>query len=93
MVESISLEQLKEQQGQLSQTVGNLTAQKATLEEQLESVKTSLATNQGALQYAAALIQSIEQGEDSVDVGGDTETEEIPLTEPNSEVSDGEVVL
>ena len=32
MVESISLEQLKEQQGQLSQTVGNLTAQKATLE-------------------------------------------------------------
>ena len=92
MVESISLEQLKEQQGQLSQTVGNLTAQKATLEEQLESVKTSLATNQGALQYAAALIQSIDQ-EDSVDVGDDTETEEIPLTEPNSEVSDGEVVL
>ena len=93
MVESISLEQLKEQQGQLSQTVGNLTAQKATLEEQLENVKTSLATNQGALQYATALIQSIEQGEDSVDVGGDTEAEEIPLTEPNSEVSDGEVVL
>jgi len=92
MVESISLEQLKEQQAQLSQTVGNLTAQKATLEEQLESVKTSLATNQGALQYATALIQSIDQ-EDSVDVGGDTETEEIPLTEPNSEVSDGEVVL
>ena len=92
MVESISLQQLKEQQGQLSQTVGNLTAQKATLEEQLENVKTSLATNQGALQYAAALIQSIDQ-EDSVDVGDDTETEEIPLTEPNSEDSDGEVVL
>ncbi len=92
MVESISLEQLKEQQAQLSQTVGNLTAQKATLEEQLENVRNSLATNNGALQYATALIQSIEQ-EDSVDVGGDTETEEIPLTEPNSEVSDGEVVL
>ena len=92
MVESISLEQLKEQQAQLSQTVGNLTAQKATLEEQLENVRNSLATNQGALQYATALIQSIDQ-EDSVDVGGDTETEEIPLTEPNSEVSDGEVVL
>lgn len=93
MVESISLEQLKEQQAQLSQTVGNLTAQKATLEEQLENVRNSLATNNGALQYATALIQSIERGEDSVDVGGDTETEEIPLTEPNSEVSDGEVVL
>jgi len=93
MVESISLEQLKEQQAQLSQTVGNLTAQKATLEERLENVRNSLATNNGALQYAIALIQSIEQGEDSVDVGGDTETEEIPLTEPNSEVSDGEVVL
>ena len=92
MVESISLEQLKEQQAQLSQTVGNLTAQKATLEEQLENIKTSLATNQGALQYATALIQSIDQ-EDTVDVGDDTETEEIPLTEPNSEVSDGEVVL
>tara|TARA_Y100000361_G_C11097470_1_gene309949 strand:- start:318 stop:596 length:279 start_codon:yes stop_codon:yes gene_type:complete len=92
MVESISLEQLKEQQAQLSQTVGNLTAQKATLEEQLENVRNSLATNNGALQYATALIQSIDQ-EDSVDVGGDTEAEEIPLTEPNSEVSDGEVVL
>ena len=92
MVESISLEQLKEQQAQLSQTVGNLTAQKATLEEQLENVRNSLATNNGALQYATALIQSIDQ-EDSVDVGGDTEAEEIPLTEPNSEGSDGEVVL
>ena len=81
MVESISLEQLKEQQGQLSQTVGNLTAQKATLEEQLENVKTSLATNQGALQYATALIQSIEEGEDSIDVAPTTETEEIPIVE------------
>ena len=88
MVESISLEQLKEQQGQLSQTVGNLTAQKATLEEQLESVKTSLATNQGALQYATALIQSIEQGEDSIDVAPTTETEEIVVedTESSEEV-------
>ena len=88
MVESISLEQLKEQQGQLSQTVGNLTAQKATLEEQLENVKTSLATNQGALQYAAALIQSIEQGEDSIDVAPTTETEEIVVgdTESSEEV-------
>ena len=88
MVESISLEQLKEQQGQLSQTVGNLTAQKATLEEQLENVKTSLATNQGALQYATALIQSIEQGEDSIDVAPTTETEEIVVgdTESSEEV-------
>lgn len=88
MVESISLEQLKEQQGQLSQTVGNLTAQKATLEEQLENVKTSLATNQGALQYATALIQSIEEGEDSIDVAPTTETEEIVVgdTESSEEV-------
>ena len=88
MVESISLEQLKEQLGQLSQTVGNLTAQKATLEEQLENVKTSLATNQGALQYATALIQSIEEGEDSIDVAPTTETEEIVVedTESSEEV-------
>ena len=84
MVESISLEQLKEQQGQLSQTVGNLTAQKATLEEQLENVKTSLATNQGALQYATALIQSIEEGEDSIDVAPTTETEEIVVEDTES---------
>tara|TARA_Y100001938_G_scaffold143477_1_gene216278 strand:- start:748 stop:1020 length:273 start_codon:yes stop_codon:yes gene_type:complete len=90
MVESISLEQLKEQQGQLSQTVGNLTAQKATLEEQLENVKNSLATNQGALQYASALIQSIDQDvvDDITDVEPAAEPEEISVSE-----SDGEVVL
>ena len=59
MVDSISLEQLQEQQQQLLQTVNNLTAQKATLEDQLENCKSTLSTNQGALQYANALIQSI----------------------------------
>ena len=45
MVDSISLEQLQEQQGQLSQTVSNLVAQKATLEDQLENCKATLASN------------------------------------------------
>ena len=66
MADSISLEQIQEQQGQLQQTVGNLVAQKATLEEQLENCKATLASNQGALQYAAALIQSITGSEDAV---------------------------
>ena len=50
MVDSISLETLQEQQKQLLQTVNNLTAQRATLEEQLENCKSALSTNQGALQ-------------------------------------------
>ena len=58
MADSISLEQLQEQQGQLVQTVNNLISQKAQLEDQLENCKATLASNQGALQYANALIQS-----------------------------------
>ena len=71
MVDSISLEQLQEQQQQLLQTVNNLTAQRATLEEQLENCKATLASNQGALQYANALIQSCTEdaGVDSVGTG------------------------
>ena len=88
MADSISLEQIQEQHGQLSQTVSNLVAQKATLEEQLEGCKATLASNQGALQYANALIQSIEQGEDSIDVAPTTETEQIVVedTESSEEV-------
>ena len=58
MVDSISLEQLNEQQQQLLQTVNNLISQKAQLEDQLENCKATLSSNQGALQYANALIQS-----------------------------------
>ena len=50
MADSISLEQIQEQQTQLQQTVGQLIAQKATLEDQLEGCKATLASNQGALQ-------------------------------------------
>ena len=59
MADSISLEQIQEQQGHLQQTVASLVAQKATPEEQLEGCKATLASNQGALQYANALIQNI----------------------------------
>ena len=55
MADSISLEQLTEQQQQLLQTVNNLISQKAQLEDQLENCKATLASNQGALQYANAL--------------------------------------
>ena len=81
MVDSISLEQLQEQQQQLSQTVNNLTAQKATLEEQLENCKSALSTNQGALQYANALIQSCTEGDAPADVGPGNVAEEIDTAE------------
>ena len=84
MADSISLEQIQEQQGQLQQTVASLVAQKATLEEQLEGCKATLASNQGALQYANALIQNITgdgvasqvgEGNVSQDIEIPTETE------------------
>ena len=77
MADSISLEQLQEQQQQLSQTVNNLTAQRATLEDQLENCKSALSTNQGALQYANALIQSCTEGTDVDNVGDGNVAEEI----------------
>ena len=77
MVDSISLEQLQEQQQQLSQTVNNLTAQKATLEDQLENCKATLASNQGALQYANALIQSI--------TGEEVPAADVPAEAPEDE--------
>ena len=89
MVNSVSLEQLQEQQGQLNQTVSNLVAQKATLEEQLESCKGALASNQGALQYATALIQGITENANGPDItGGAGEQILVPVPE-----DDGEVVL
>ena len=77
MADSISLEQLQEQQGQLVQTVNNLISQKAQLEDQLENCKATLASNQGALQYANALIQSCTEGADVDNVGDGNVAEEI----------------
>ena len=85
MADSISLEQIQEQQGQLQQTVASLVAQKATLEDQLENCKATVASNQGALQYANALIQNITgdgvasqvgEGNVSQDIEVPTETED-----------------
>jgi len=78
MADSISLEQIQEQQGQLQQTVGQLIAQKATLEDQLEGCKATLASNQGALQYANALIQSVTEGTENVGEGNISEAIEVP---------------
>jgi len=89
MVDSISLEQLQEQHGQLSQTVSNLVAQKATLEDQLEQCKATLASNQGALQYAVALIQSLQE-DNAIGTGPTPDAEDISVPEPEP---DGEVVL
>ena len=80
MADSISLEQLNEQQGQLLQTVNNLISQKAQLEDQLENCKATLASNQGALQYANSLIQSCTEGADVDKVGARKVTEEIDTT-------------
>jgi len=90
MADSISLEQLQEQHGQLSQTVSNLVAQKATLEDQLEQCKATLASNQGALQYAYALIQSLEEGSNVNTIGEGNVSEDISTPEPET---DEEVVL
>ena len=90
MADSVSLEQLQEQQGQLNQTVSNLVAQKATLEEQLENCKAALASNQGALQYATTLIQGItENTENPVNpenVGGTAEDISVPEPETDKAV-------
>ena len=80
MADSISLEQLQEQQGQLVQTVNNLISQKAQLEDQLENCKATLASNQGALQYANALIQSCTEGVDVDNVGDGNVAAEIDTT-------------
>ena len=79
MADSISLEQIQEQQSQLAQTVSNLVAQKATLEDQLEQCKATLASNQGALQYANALIQSLTEGESAAQVGEGNISQDIEV--------------
>ena len=73
MADSISLEQIQEQQQQLTQTVNNIISQKSQLEDQLENTKATLASNQGALQYAEALIQGITEGQDDVGVANVSE--------------------
>ena len=80
MADSISLEQLTEQQQQLLQTVNNFISQKAQLEDQLENCKATLASNQGALQYANALIQSCTEGVDVDNVGDGNVAAEIDTT-------------
>ena len=79
MADSISLEQIQEQQGQLQQTVASLVAQKATLEDQLENCKATLASNQGALQYANALLQSIAGDADASQVGEGNVSQDIEV--------------
>ena len=80
MADSISLEQIQEQQEQLQQTVASLIAQKATLEDQLENCKATLASNQGAVQYANALLQSIagDAGANQVGEGNVSQDIEVP---------------
>ena len=77
MADSISVEQLQEQQGQLLQTVNSLIAQRATLEEQVENCKATLSSNQGALQYANALIEACTTKSDVDNVGDGNVAEEI----------------
>ena len=79
MADSISLEQIQEQQGQLQQTVASLVAQKATLEDQLENCKATLSSNQGALQYANALLQSIAGDASASQVGEGNVSQDIDV--------------
>ena len=79
MADSISLEQIQEQQEQLQQTVASLIAQKATLEDQLENCKATLASNQGALQYANALLQRIAGDASASQVGEGNVSQDIEV--------------
>ena len=90
MADSVSLEQIQEQQQQLVQTVNNLIAQKSQLEDQLENTKATLASNQGALQYANALIQGVTEGVE--DIGVANVSEEISA-EPVEVIEAEEVQL
>ena len=89
MADSVSLEQLQEQQGQLNQTVNNLISQKSQLEDQLENCKANLASNQGALQYANSLIQIMTEETENVGEGNVSEAIEVPAepVEENEEVT------
>ena len=78
MADSISLEQVQEQQQQFLQTVNNLISQKSQLEDQLENCKTTLLSNQGALQYANSLIQVMTEGTETVGEGNVSENIEVP---------------
>ena len=91
MADSISLEQIQEQQGQLSQTVSNLVAQKATLEEQVEVCKAALASHQGALQYAVALIQTITGETNASQVGEGNVSQDIEVP-TETEAAEAEAV-
>ena len=93
MADSISLEQIQEQQQQLVQTVNNLIAQKAQLEDQLENTKATLASNQGALQYANTLIQQITEGQDDVGVANVSEEISTEPAEPVEVIEAEEVQL
>ena len=93
MADSISLEQIQEQQQQLVQTVNNLIAQKAQLEDQLENTKATLASNQGALQYANTLIQQITEGQADVGVGNVSEEISAAAAEPVEVIEAEEVQL
>ena len=93
MADSVSLEQLNEQQKQLMQTVNNLIAQKAQLEDQLENTKATLASNNGALQYANALIQGITEGQDDVGVANVSEEIKAEPADPVEFVEAEEVQL
>ncbi len=93
MADSVSLEQLNEQQKQLMQTVNNLIAQKAQLEDQLENTKATLASNNGALQYANSLIQQIAEGHDDVGVANVSEEINAEPADPVEVVEAEEVQL
>ena len=90
MADSISLEQIQEHQQQLLQTVNNFISQKSQLEDQLENCKATLASNQGALQYANSLIQLMTEETENVGEGNVSEAIEVPagdVAEENEEVT------
>ena len=93
MADSVSLEQIQEQQQQLVQTVNNLIAQKAQLEDQLENTKATLASNQGALQYANSLIQGVTEGQDDVGVANVSEEISAEPADPVEVIEAEEVQL
>jgi len=88
---SVSLGTLIEQRESLAQAVSTLTAQRTQLEEQLNTVRAQLATNNGALQYANALVESLtgETQQDPTDVVASAPTivEDAEVEEDTEEVT------
>ena len=85
MPETINVEQLESNREELRSAVNSLISRKATLEDELESTKLNLASNNGALQYVNTMI-------DHLNGNGEGGASDIQNSDPHPQnVMDNEV--